>query len=100
MSINIALAVDFIKQGLVGIELVSPENYVKDQVAIDIQRLDLTKPVRFDFPNIEIRPGEIWGIRVFAKSKVPIYVYEFINRRWFGLRFAQSTPFIEMVVAR
>jgi glycosyltransferase involved in cell wall biosynthesis len=96
----VALTVDFVKQGLVGIELVSPENYVKDQIAIDIQKLDLTKPVRFDFQNIEIKPGETWGVRVFAKSKAPIYVYEFINRKWFGLRFAQSTPFIEMVTAK
>ncbi|MDN7445877.1 glycosyltransferase [Burkholderia multivorans] len=99
-ALYVALTVDFVKQGQVGIELVSPENYVKDHIAIDIQKLDLTKPVRFDFQNIEIKPGETWGVRVFAKSKTPVYVYEFINRKWFGLRFSQSTPFMEMVTAK
>ncbi|WP_431821607.1 glycosyltransferase [Burkholderia sp. F1] len=98
-ALYFALAVDFVKQGQVGIELVSPEDYIKDHIVIDIQKLDLTKPVRFDFQNIEIKRGETWGIRVFAKSKTPVYVYEFINRKWFGLKFAAPTPFLEMVTS-
>lgn len=99
-AVYVALAVDFVKQGQVGIELVSPENQVKAHITTDIQKLDLTKPVRFDFQNIDVKPGEIWGVRVFAKSKAPVYVYEFINRKWFGLRFTQPTPFMEMLISK
>ncbi|WP_426397417.1 glycosyltransferase [Ralstonia sp. R-29] len=99
-AVYVALAVDFVKQGQVGIELVSPENQVKAHITTDIQKLDLTKPVRFGFQNIEVKPGETWSVRVFAKSKAPVYVYEFINRKWFGLRFTQPTPFMEMLISK
>lgn len=96
-GLYIALTVDFIKQGEVGVELVTPEGNVKNHIAIDIQKLDLTRPIRFDFQDINVKPGETWGIRVFAKSKAPVYVYEFINRKWLGLRFSEPTPFMELV---
>ncbi|MBN3791220.1 glycosyltransferase [Burkholderia sp. Ac-20353] len=95
-----ALTVDFVKQGQFGVELVSPENYIRGHIVVDLQKLDLTKPVRLDFESIEIKPGETWGVRVFAKSKTPVYVYEFVNRKWFGLKFDAPTPFMEMVMSR
>jgi glycosyltransferase involved in cell wall biosynthesis len=96
-ALYVALTVDFVKQGQFGIELVSPQDNVTNHMAIDIQKLDLTRPIRFDFQGVNVKPGEEWRIRVFAKSKAPIYVYEFINRKWFGLGFAAPTPFMELV---
>ncbi|CAE6872082.1 hypothetical protein R69749_06296 [Paraburkholderia domus] len=97
-SIAFALSVDWGRRGVVGIELVGPDETIRDHVSLDIEKIILSEPVRFDLPNIKIEDGEIWKVRVFANSTTPIYVFEFINRRFMGLRFAQPTPFMELII--
>ncbi|CDY79504.1 Glycosyltransferase [Caballeronia glathei] len=95
-AVSFVMSVDFVKQGLVGVEIVSPNNEIKDHVVLDLTKADLGKPVRFELTDIRVREGETWGIRVFARSAVPVYVFEFINRRVLGLRFVSPTPFMTL----
>lgn len=97
-AIYFALSVDFVRQGQIGVELVTPENYIKEHVVLDLDKLDLARPIRFDLRDVEAKAGE-WGIRIFARSRAPVYVYEFINRAVFGLMFRQSTPFVEVKIS-
>jgi glycosyltransferase involved in cell wall biosynthesis len=98
-SVTLALAVDFVAHGLVGVEVVTPRDEIREHIVLELNQLKLDEPIRFELSDTHIRDGETWRIRVFAKSAAPVYVYEFINKRWFGLRFARPTPFMEMVTA-
>lgn len=95
-GISFAMSVDWGRRGVVGIELVGPDETIRDHVSLDIERIVLSEPVRFDLPNIEIQEGEAWKVRVFAKSTTPIYVFELINRRLLGAKFAPSSPFMQL----
>ncbi|MGF6769025.1 hypothetical protein P3T18_001495 [Paraburkholderia sp. GAS199] len=97
-GLSLAVAVDWVRHGLIGVELVAPDDQIKDNVSLDLARIDVHEPVRFDFTDVKTLEGESWRIRVFVRSKTPVYVYEFINRRLFGARFAPPTPFMELFV--
>ncbi len=94
VAVWLALAVDSVRRGQIGIEIVTPSNEIKDNRVLDIATLKLDEPVRFELSDVYIRKGETWAIRVFANTNTPIYTYEFINKGMFGLRFKNPTPFM------
>jgi len=99
-AVLIAVSVDLVQHGVVGVEVVGPDHQIKDNVVVDLHRATLNEPVRFDLSNVNVNSDdESWKIRVFARSNIAVYVFEFINRRSFGLRFARPTPFMEFVTA-
>ena len=93
-AVSFVLSVDFVRHGQVGVEIVSPVNEIKDHIEVDLRKLNLDEPVRFEVSDIHVQQGETWGIRVFAKASAPVYVYEFINKRLLGFRFSNPTPFM------
>jgi hypothetical protein len=97
-AVLLAISVDIASTGQIGIEIANPDNDVKDHVVVDLARQNLSAPVQFDLSDIAVRAGEIWSIRVFAHSKTPVYIYEFINRRLFGMLFREPTPFMQFIV--
>lgn len=97
-AVYFALAVDTVKRGQIGVEIVSPDNEVRDQSVLDLSVTKLHEPVKFELSNIHVRKNETWAIRIFAKSETPVYVYEFINRKLLGLRFSNPTPFMKLEV--
>jgi hypothetical protein len=98
-AVLLAVTVDLKQVGIVGVELVGPDHQIRDKVVVDLTRVDLSEPVRFDLSNVHVQTeGELWKIRVFAKSDIPVYIFEFTNRRVFGLRFSSPTPFLELVM--
>ncbi|SOZ98491.1 conserved hypothetical protein [Cupriavidus taiwanensis] len=98
-GVSFAVAVDWLRQGLIGVELVAPNDTIVAQVSHDLAGLDLTRPVQFAFNDVPVSANETWRFRVFCRSQCPVYVYEFINRRLFGLRFTAATPFAKFVMA-
>ncbi|MCO4861557.1 glycosyltransferase [Cupriavidus sp. WGlv3] len=98
-GVSFALAVDWLKQGIVGVEVVAPNDAIVAQVGHDLATLDLSRPVEFSFNDIPVTADRPWRFRVFCRSHSPVYVYEFINRRLLGLRFSAATPFAEFVIA-
>jgi len=97
-AVMFAVSVDLVRRGLIGVEIVTPDNQIKDHVVIDLQRINLNVPVKFELSDVVTKSGETWAIRVFAESTTPVYIYEFINRRFFGLRFKNPTPFMELII--
>ena len=100
VSVSFAFAVDLVPSGQVGVEIVSPENKVHQQAMLNIADINLHEPVNFVLDGVHVKRGEVWAIRVFAKSTTPIYLYEFLNRRLFGILFAKPTPFMALNVLR
>ena len=94
--VQFAVASDGIQVGLVGVEVVSPRGVIKFQRAIDLRSVDLNWPVRFDVDGVNVSCAEDWSIRVFVKSVAPIYVYEFINKKFMGIKYAASSPFMSL----
>lgn len=97
-GVSFAVAVDWLKQGIIGVEVVAPNDVIVAQVGHDLATLDLSRPVKFSFNDIPVNAAEPWRFRVFCRSQGPVYVYEFINRRLLGLRFTAATPFAEFIV--
>ncbi|MBK5123193.1 glycosyltransferase family 2 protein [Burkholderia sp. R-69980] len=97
-AVMFAVSVDLVCRGQIGVEVVTPDDRIKDHVVIDLARQSLNRPVKFELSDVNVKAGETWKIRVFAQSRTPVYIYEFINRKLFGLRFGRSTPFMELIV--
>ncbi|OAJ51517.1 hypothetical protein A6V36_15950 [Paraburkholderia ginsengiterrae] len=97
-AVLLAISVDLVQQGIIGIEIVNPRDEIRDHIAVDLQTANLNVPVRFELSGVNVRHGETWKIRIFAKAKVPVYVFEFINKRFMGLRYTNPTPFMELVM--
>jgi hypothetical protein len=97
-AVLFAVSVDIVQFGTVGVEVVGPDNEIKDHVVVDLQRANLAEPLKFELSNVNVNEDGIWKIRIFAKSNIAVYVLEFINRRFFGLRFSDPTPFMNLVI--
>ncbi|SOY56877.1 glycosyltransferase [Cupriavidus taiwanensis] len=95
-AVLFALSVDAVQRGQIGVEIITPDNEIKDHRVLDLKLLKLDEPVRFELSNVHIKNGESWAIRLFVKSTTPVYVYEFINRKWLGMKFLQPTPFMQL----
>jgi len=98
-GISFALAVDGPTEGKIVVELISPSGELTARASRDLSHLDLTQPVRFAFGPLRIAGGAGWLIRLRCRSSMPVYVYEFINRRRFGTSYAPPTPFAELIMS-
>ncbi|SPR97617.1 glycosyltransferase [Cupriavidus taiwanensis] len=85
-------------KGLLGLEVVSPDNTILDHVVLQIAEQDLYQPVEFKTKSVQFTSPGLWKIRIFAQARLPVYLYEFSNRRLFGLRKAHPTPFMELLI--
>ncbi|CAE6923669.1 hypothetical protein R69927_06711 [Paraburkholderia domus] len=98
-GISFALAVDGPTEGKIVVELISPSGELTARASRELGHLDLTQPVRFTFGPLGIAGGAGWLIRLRCRSSMPVYVYEFINRRRFGTSYAPPTPFAELIMS-
>lgn len=93
--IDLAFASDTTEpQGEVGIELIDESNVIRFHVRRSFSNLDIHRPVRFFIKNIEIHKNENWRLRIFSQSEVPVYMFELVRRRWFGLQQPDARPLI------
>lgn len=95
-GISFAFTTDKVGKGYIGVELVNPNGKIYSHLALDIENLIFSEPVKFNIPNLKVNQGDLWQIRLFAKSLTPVYVFEFINRKYFGLHFESPTPFMQI----
>lgn len=93
-----AISTDGIQVGIIGIELISPQGVIELQRTLELAGLDLRRPVKFDMNGVVVNAPGSWIFRIFAKSIAPVYVYEFINRKFRGLRFGRQNPFMSLRV--
>lgn len=96
-TILFAVFSEYNQSGQIGIEVINPTKHLVERHVRNLSELSLQEPVPFNISTQQIVPGELWLIRIFAKTSAPIYVYEFINRRFIGLKFTTPTPFMAFV---
>jgi len=96
-GIAFALAVDGPPQGNIAVELISSGGETVARATRELSRLDLNQPVRFMFDPVVMPEPAMWRVRLRSRSSVPVYVYEFINRRRLGTFYSPPTPFMELL---
>ncbi|MFM0629599.1 glycosyltransferase [Paraburkholderia xenovorans] len=95
-----AFAVDGPRNGaVVVVELLSSSGQALGRATRDLNRVDLNQPVRFTFGQVTVPQDGRCRIRLRSRAAVPVYVYELINRRRFGMLYAAPTPFMELLPA-
>lgn len=98
-GIAFALAVDGPRNGSVVVELISSSGEKVARAARELSRVDLNQPVHFTFDPVVMQEAGRWRVRLRSRTTVPVYVYEIINRRRFGMSYAVPTPFMELLPA-
>ncbi|EKS38283.1 glycosyltransferase family 2 protein [Afipia broomeae] len=97
-SMTCALSSEGIHSGLVGVELVAPNDTIAVQSSRDLAPLNLHLPVTFDLKNTVVQEG-IWKFRFFARSEWPLYILEFAEYSRFGWSRRVIAPFVKIEYA-
>lgn len=97
-SMTCALSSEGIHSGLVGVELVAPNDTIAVQSSRDLAPLNLHLPVTFDLKNTVVQEG-IWKFRFFARSEWPLYILEFAEYSRFGWSRRVIAPFMKIEYA-
>ncbi|WP_427310506.1 glycosyltransferase [Cupriavidus sp. H39] len=97
-AVRFAVAAACQPKGLLGLEVVSPDNTILDHVVLQIAEQDLHQPVEFKTRSVHLTSPGPWKLRIFVQSRLPVYLYEFSNRRLFGLKKETPTPFMELLI--
>jgi ubiquinone/menaquinone biosynthesis C-methylase UbiE len=81
--------------GLIGIEIVSPENRIILHQVSSVAELEADKPGHFVFPFIEDTKQGVWKIRVFSRNvDGPIRLVEWRRYGWRGLGNLRTQAFL------
>lgn len=99
-SVTCALSSEGLHDGLVGVELVAPDDTIAIQTSIDLAPLTLHLPVTFDLKNTFVQQDGIWRFRLFTRSTWPVYVLEFAEYSRFGWSRRVIAPFMKIEYAR
>ncbi|WXK23702.1 glycosyltransferase [Mycetohabitans endofungorum] len=92
-----AVSADCARSGSISVQLIHSSNTTVARVTRELARIDSAEPVRFVFDPIKVTDGEEWRIRVSCRSRAPVYLYEFINRRVLGTLYASPSPFMTLL---
>ncbi|MDX8451976.1 glycosyltransferase [Mesorhizobium sp. VK9D] len=96
-NISCAFSSEGIHEGTVGIELVSPDGRIERQVAIALDAgASLQLPVIFDLKGLAIPHDGMWRLRLFARSRWPIYALELARYSHLGLARRAAAPFAKV----
>lgn len=99
-SISCAFSSEGIQDGSVGIELVNPAGGIEVQTALALDSTtNLQFPVTFDLKEIVIPQDGTWHLRLFARSKWPIYALEFATYSRLGWTRQVIAPFARVEYA-
>jgi hypothetical protein len=86
-------------EGRLGVELVSPDKNIVAQATLPMDRVSTDGPVRFDFAPVEMKPGERYWLRVFARdTTVPVRVLEWRRYGAGGLGLLQTRAFCGLML--
>jgi len=97
-SISCAFSSEGFHEGTVGIELVSPAGRIERQVAVALDATaSLQVPIIFDLNGFVIQQDGTWRLRLFARSKWPIYALELARYSYLGLVRHAAAPFAKVV---
>lgn len=96
-NISCAFSSEGLHEGTVGIELVSPAGSIERQVVVALDaRASLQLPVIFDLKGFAIQQDGIWRLRLFARSRWPIYALELAKYSHLGLARHAAAPFAKV----
>lgn len=88
------------EQGMLGIELVSPDVRIMAQVAIPLERVTTDAPTRFDFSALPATPPGVWELRVFVREVLtPVRVFEWQKYDFGGLGRLRRRAFCGLIFA-
>lgn len=75
-----------VTQGVIGVEIISPNNQVVRQKTISVSHLRKDKPITYAFdPILDTKQG-VWKLRVFVRNvEGPIRLFEWRKYSWRGL---------------
>lgn len=94
-EISIAPILDSpLKQGVIGIELVSPAHQIVEQIVIPILDLQKDMPAKFAFEPISDTQQGIWELRVFVRNvDGSVRLFEWRKYPWRGLGRLKTRAF-------
>ena len=96
-GVSVVFAGEHAAGGTAGIEWVSPREAIAAREEVPLDSLDSTRPATFTFASIDVAPGSLWRLRVFARASGPVYVYEFVDRRLLPVWRPRRTPFVRLL---
>lgn len=97
-SISCAFSSEGIHEGTVGIELVDPTGRIESQATVALDSTSsLQFPVTFDMKGLVVPKNGTWRLRLFARSKWPIYALEFATYSRLGWTRQAVAPFAKVV---
>jgi hypothetical protein len=76
-ALRCAISSEGIHEGQVGVELVSAAGEIVFQTTRDLASLTLQQPVSFNLNGTIVPKMEVWRVRLFARTRWPVYVLEF-----------------------
>jgi hypothetical protein len=93
--VSIAPVLDIpLRQGVLGIELLSPENQVVRKITISVSQLRKDEPATFTFDPIPDTQQGKWKLRVFVRNvEEPIRLFEWQRFSWRGFGRLQTLIF-------
>lgn len=98
VSMDFALSVEYPEvDGEVGVELVDGSHVIRAHVRRPLAEIDFLKPVRIEFENLINEQRQVWQVRLFVATTVPVYTFEFLRDKWLGLGTPKARPFMSTV---
>jgi len=86
------------RNGVIGVEIVSPSNKIVTQSTVMANEVDETIPVRFDFDTIKDSGNGPFYLRVFTKEiETPVRIFEWRKYKLFGLGPLRTKAFCGFV---
>ena len=98
-GVALAIATDGPQQCRFVVELINPSKMVAARAVRELERVDLSQPVNFSFGPVRIEQPESWRIRLRARSSLPVYVYELVNRRGLKMFYGSPSPFMQLIAS-
>lgn len=98
-SISCAFSSEGFHEGFVGVELVDPDGKIVTQSGLPLESVNLQFPITFDLKETVVPQGGTWQLRLFARSKWPVYALEFATYSRFGWTRQAVAPFAKVEYA-
>lgn len=97
-SISCGFSSEGIHEGTVGVELVNQNGNIESQVAVVLDATaTLQLPITFDLKGVIVPQDCVWRLRLFARSRWPIYALELARYSHLGWTRHALAPFAKVV---
>jgi hypothetical protein len=92
-SVTCGFASEGVQDGLIALEIFSPDRKIVASNALDLSKLTMHLPIRFLTPGLNVRMSDKFVLRFTARTNWPLYILEFATYSRLGLRRRVVAPF-------